>query len=65
MFPAAATDLAAPSFAPAAGSAAASGAAALPSTPSGFWTDAPYRGAVRPGGTGADLWYTGWTRFSE
>ncbi|MFN7700814.1 MAG: hypothetical protein ACK6CU_26220 [Deltaproteobacteria bacterium] len=65
MFSAAATDFAAPSFAPAAGSAAASGAAALPSTPTGFWTDAPYRGAVRPGATGADLWYTGWTRFSE
>lgn len=65
MLPTAATDFAAPSFAPAAASPAASGAAALPTTPAGFWTEAPYRGAVRPGGTGADLWYTGWTRFSD
>ena len=65
MLPSSATDFAAPSFAPAAGSPAASGAAALPSTPAGFWTEAAYRGAVRPGGAGADLWYTGWTRFSD
>ena len=65
MMPTAATDFESPSFAPAAGSPAASGAAALPTSPAGFWTAADYRGAVRPGGTGADLWYTGWTRFSN
>lgn len=64
MLPAAAMDATSPVFAPAAGSPAASGAAPLPTTPAGFWTEAPFRGAVRPGGTGADLWYTGWTRFT-
>ncbi|MBX7193636.1 MAG: hypothetical protein K1X94_16385 [Sandaracinaceae bacterium] len=65
MLPGAATDFAAPDFAPSATGPAASGAAALPTTPAGFWTEAPYRGAVRPGGTGDDLWYTGWTRFTD
>lgn len=64
MLAAAATSFESPDFAPAAGSPAASGAAPLPSTPAGFWTEAPFRGAVRPGATGADLWYAGWTRFT-
>lgn len=63
-FTSAATDLLAPNFAPSATSPAASGAAPLPTTPAGFWTPADYRGAVRPGATGTDLWYTGWTRFT-
>lgn len=65
MMSAGATNFESPDFAPAAASPAASGAAALPTMPAGFWTAADYRGAVRPGGTGADLWYTGWTRFSN
>lgn len=64
MLPATAMDFVNPVFAPQAGSPAASGAAPLPTTPAGFWTPADFRGAVRPGGTGADLWYQGWTRFT-
>lgn len=61
---AAAIDDAAPNFAPAAGSASSTDAAALPATPAGFWTPAAYIGAVEPGATGAGLWYEGWTRFT-
>lgn len=65
MFAALATDFTSPDFAPASASPAASGAAATPSTPSGFWQPASYRGAVRPGASGAELWYVGWTRFTN
>jgi hypothetical protein len=48
-----------PSFAPAAGSPAATGSATPPSD--GFFQPAPYVGAVEPGST--TNWTTGWTAF--
>ena len=65
MFATFATDFTSPDFAPAAASPAASGAAATPTMPAGFWQPASYRGAVRPGASGAELWYVGWTRFTN
>lgn len=65
MFGALATDFLSPDFAPASSSPAATGAATTPTVPSGFWQPAAYRGAVRPGATGAELWYIGWTRFTN
>ncbi len=55
----------APDFRPAAGSAAASGAAPVPGAPSGFFVSTTYRGAVDPAATGAGLWYAGWTRWQD
>jgi hypothetical protein len=56
-----ATDTTNPNFAPAMGSACASGAA---TPPMGFDATATFVGAVRPGASGADNWTTGWTSFA-
>lgn len=51
-----------PDFSP---SAAAAGTmtAAEPATPAGFWQDVSYAGAVNP--DDSDLWFMGWTRWTD
>lgn len=64
MFPATVIDFTAPDFRPASSGPTTSDVAAIPTTPAGFFEAAPYIGAVDPGATG-ELWYQGWTRFTN